>query len=157
MKVRLRELKLEMEGTMKWTAIAGKYGYQTESYQVETYDGYLLTLFRIPGKLQESPRIRPPVLLWHGMASSGVTWLLNGDNSPAFILAEEGYDVWMGNTRGNSFSRRHRKLDPDGDENEFWDFTFEKAGKFDISAAVFFINKKTGMSVPYIGHSGGTT
>ena len=42
---------MQKEGTMSWIELAEKYGYQTESYEVETYDGYLLTLFRIPGRI----------------------------------------------------------------------------------------------------------
>lgn len=38
-----------------------------------------------------------------------------------FVMADAGYDVWIGNIRGNFYGRRHMHLSPD--EEKFWDFT----------------------------------
>jgi hypothetical protein len=38
-----------------------------------------------------------------------------------YLLAEAGYDVWMGNTRGNTYGRRHMRLNPE--QPEFWNFS----------------------------------
>ena len=88
-----------------------------EEHQVLTHDGYILTLFRIPGKLLrevERPYSRgPPVMLMHGLIDSSDAWVVNDDLSPAFILSRSGYDVWLANSRGNKYSKRHARISPD--------------------------------------------
>jgi pimeloyl-ACP methyl ester carboxylesterase len=135
------------DARLEWDVIIRKYGFNAESHEVITEDGYKLGIWRLAGKFSEYKTItekRPPILLWHGLASSGYAWMTNGDKSIAFTLANEGYDVWLGNTRGNTFSKKHERLDESDDENEFWDFSWEKAGIYDVSATVDFISNKTG-------------
>ena len=37
-----------------------------------------------------------------------------------YILSDLGYDVWMGNARGNSYSRGHTTYDTDN--SKYWEF-----------------------------------
>jgi len=62
------------------------------------------------------------------------------------------------NARGNFYSRRHLYLDPDT-QKDFWDFTFQEIGDFDLKATVEFILKEKGedKKITLIGYSQGTT
>jgi len=103
--------------------IANENGFACEKYQVTTEDGYVLGIFRIPGKLGEVGKVggnsKPPVLLQHGLESDMMQWIYNRPSvAPAFVLARAGYDVWLGNNRGNRWSQNHVSLDPSS--KEFW-------------------------------------
>lgn len=72
------------------------------------------------------------------------------------MLADAGYDVWLGNSRGNTWSRNHSEMDPDG--KNFWNFTWHEIGVHDLPALIDFILTKTNEpNLHYIGHSQATT
>jgi hypothetical protein len=69
----------------------------------------------------------------HGIADSADAFVMNtADRSPAMIAARLGYDVWLGNSRGNKYSRDHERLDPDLNAKEFFDFTFTEMANLDV-------------------------
>lgn len=99
-------------------------GYPIEVHlNVETEDGYLLNLYRIPyGKSGQTDGTRPVILLMHGLLGSAEDWLVRGpSNGLGYILADSGYDVWMANARGTTHSRKHTRLNPNLDPR-YWQF-----------------------------------
>jgi lysosomal acid lipase/cholesteryl ester hydrolase len=139
--------------------ITTQYGFKFEQHIVQTEDGYLLKMFRIPGLTgkEDDGVVRPPVLIQHGVFDSADFVICHGaDKSPAFWLANQGYDVWVANSRGNKYSRQHKSLNPDKDA-AFWDFSFEEMVK-DYQANIDYILSDTGFKkIPVIGHSQGTS
>ncbi|NWX51870.1 LICH hydrolase, partial [Steatornis caripensis] len=134
------------------------HGYPSEEYEVTTEDGYILGVFRIPaGRNSRNTGKKPAVLLHHGVLGDSTHWISNlPNNSLGFILADAGYDVWMGNSRGDTWSLRHKTLK--SCQKEFWQFSFDEIGKYDIPAELYFIMNKTGQKdVYFVGHSEGTT
>ena len=93
----------------------------------------------------------------HGMFIDMMSWVFNDpDVTPAFVLAKEGYDVWLGNNRGTRHSDQHITLD--NESREYWQFSWEEYGTHDLPAFIDFIKNKTGnQKVNYIGYSAGTT
>lgn len=145
------------EGSM--SALVIKAGYPLQRITVQTEDGYLLNIYRIPsGKNapETKENKKQVVLLWHGLLDSSATWVLNGaERSLGFILADAGFDVWMGNSRGNTFSRDHIELKIDG--REYWDFSFDEMAKHDLSSTINAILVRTkAKQLAYVGHSQGS-
>jgi predicted alpha/beta hydrolase len=66
------------------------------------------------------------------------------DIAPAFVAARAGYDVWLGNSRGNTYSCANTMYDPWKNEKKFWDFDWADMGLKDLPATFDYITAKTG-------------
>lgn len=151
------------ECDMKVPEIIKHSGYPVEEHEVVTEDGYKLTLHRIPHGMHDSLSSndeaisKPVVFMQHGLLADSANWVSNGANrSLAFLLADYGFDVWLGNVRGNTYSRKHVTLDPNTDER-FWRYSWQQFSEFDLPAMVNFALKETRKEkLYYIGHSQGT-
>lgn len=58
------------------------------------------------------------------------------------MLADAGYDVWFGNARGNTYSKRHISLKPD--DAKYWDFSWHEMAFYDVPAEIDYIYKIKG-------------
>ena len=99
-------------------------GYPAEEYNVTTEDGYIINIQRIPhgrnGRFKDVPN-KPVIFLQHGLLCSSTNWVSNLPNeSFGFIAADQGFDVWLGNVRGNHYGLHHVNLSVDTDA--FWAF-----------------------------------
>lgn len=116
-------LNPDKDDLKQFREIVHENGYALEHYSVITDDDYVNTLYRIPGKFtKEKPtEPKPAVLFMHSQDWDMTQWVSNdAERSNAFILSEQGYDVWMGNNRGSSFSKGHLKYTRK--DFEYWQF-----------------------------------
>ena len=66
----------------------------------------------------------PAVNLQHGLTNSADDWIMaDPQNSTAYVLANAGFDVWLGNSRGNKYSRKNAHIDRDKDPKNFFDYS----------------------------------
>jgi len=155
------------EEKMMTCELVKQHGYPCEIHETVTQDGYVLELHRIPYGIKpganhssnssQSNKGKPVVFLQHGLVQSSSTWIINTPNmSLGYMLADRGYDVWMGNSRGNTYSRKHTMLSRS--DELYWDFSWVEMAEKDLPAAIGFVLKETGHDqLNYIGHSQGTT
>ncbi|KAI8438120.1 hypothetical protein MSG28_010748 [Choristoneura fumiferana] len=137
-------------------------GYPAELHHVTTEDGYILGVHRIPyGRNGPSEERRPVVFVMHGLMGSSENFIFTGsDHAIAYNLADAGFDVWLGNARGNVNSRGHVSFDPDNrrQKSDFFDYSWEEIGMIDVPTMVDYALAQTGaLKLHYIGHSQGGT
>ncbi|KAH9377201.1 hypothetical protein HPB48_017885 [Haemaphysalis longicornis] len=135
--------------------IASK-GYPVEEHAVLTRDGYIIFLQRIPyGRSGPSRQSRPVVFLQHGLFDSSIDWVMNYPHqSLGYILADAGYDVWLGNVRGNDYSSH---ITYTKRKKKFWDFSFDEMIAIDLPTMIDYVLERTGHGrLIYVGHSQGT-
>ena len=131
-------------------------GYKLEEYEVITEDGYKLTLWHIVPISEVN--INKVVYMQPGCVCTSWVFFQNGKNSLPFMLIDEGYDVWIGNSRGTIFSAGHVSKDPSDWNGDYWDYSMDENVKYDLPSSIDYVKQTTGATkVNYIGHSMGTT
>ncbi|XP_031637602.1 lipase 1-like, partial [Contarinia nasturtii] len=130
--------------------------YPAEKHTVQTKDGYILSVYRIPNvnARRNNHRI---ILLMHGITMAAPIFLTMGRNiSSGYKFADAGFDVWIGNSRCNTFSRHHITKHPN--DPTFWDFSWHEIGVFDIPATIDYILEQTNKTkLSYVGYSQGVS
>ncbi|KAK6336219.1 cholesterol esterase [Orbilia brochopaga] len=158
---KVKEIR-DADGFIEMCAI---WGYTAEEHIVQTKDGYLLGLHRIPrAKDEEKPKRgeegrkkRGVVYLHHGLMMNSEVWVCNlqPEKCLPFVLAEQGYDVWLGNNRGNKYSKK--SIYTNSQDTSFWNFSIDEFALHDIPDSISYILLTTkAESISYVGFSQGT-
>ena len=131
----------------------------TETHFAQTLDNVELKMFRF-GKHEANEETRPVVFMQHGLGSSSDLWILTQNQSLAYTLFDLGYDIWLGNFRGNQYSKNDTTIEA-GDiileTSDFWDHSFYEMAVYDLPAQLNYVLNYTGAEkLHYFGHSMGT-
>ncbi|XP_073126280.1 triacylglycerol lipase 1 [Henckelia pumila] len=128
-------------------------GFPCSEHTAQTKDGYILGLQRVASA--SGKEAGPPVLLIHGLFMAGDAWFLDSPNqSLGFILANRGFDVWVGNVRGTRWSHGHVSLSEK--DKKFWDWSWQELARYDLGEMIQYVYSITNSKVFVVGHSQGT-
>eukprot|EP01102_Stenamoeba_stenopodia_P019611 TRINITY_DN7450_c0_g1_i1.p1 TRINITY_DN7450_c0_g1~~TRINITY_DN7450_c0_g1_i1.p1 ORF type:complete len:432 (+),score=97.77 TRINITY_DN7450_c0_g1_i1:70-1365(+) len=144
-------------------------GFDAHPHMIITDDGFVIELFHIPAKLKDSSKDKATattiqqqqrkgvVYMQHGLLESSSVWVLHGRDSLPFVLASLGYDVWLGNNRGNIYGQQHTHNLTTSDP-EFWNWTWYDMALHDFPSQLHYIldyYHKEVEQIIYIGQSQG--
>lgn len=110
---------------------------------------------RFPRSQRRSSRIYHSSASVGPEAGSAIGDSQESPNSLGFFMANEGYDVFLANSRGNIYGQRH--VNRSSWEPKFWSFTFDEQIKYDLPDTIDYVRRLTGHAkLGYVGHSQGT-
>ena len=147
-----------------WSELMDTLGYAWEPHTVLTEDGWTLTVFRILGRndgttkrLQDKKQF--PILALHGANDSGFGWVSKymRDGNLIIKLVDQGYDVWVHNSRGTRYSNKNKR-DGEWSLEERWNFSWAEMGVIDVPAVTEKMLEVTGKEkITLMGYSQGTS
>uniref|UniRef100_G3MRU5 Lipase n=1 Tax=Amblyomma maculatum TaxID=34609 RepID=G3MRU5_AMBMU len=124
------------------------HGYPCEISYATTDDGYVLEVDRIPhgrsvNASAESTTPRYPILLLPVFCSAADVWFLNyPSQTPGFLFADAGFDVWAMNSREARPYSKHKTLSQK--DPKYWRWSFDDIGRYDVAATIDHVLKVTG-------------
>lgn len=137
--------------------IVAPFGYIVREHVVTTEDGYILVIHKLEKKSNHLKNSKKIAYFHHGMLTNSELFVLGDEKNKTlpFILADLDYDVWLGNNRGNKYSRKHLKLS--ASDVKFWDFSLDEFAYYDIPAILDYIKSlyRPEDKITYIGFSQG--
>ncbi|POS69403.1 triacylglycerol lipase [Diaporthe helianthi] len=163
---RKNEVSKSIRNATDFVELCELFGYTAEEHVVQTGDGYLLGVHRLAWKRgEEDTRVnsgpssvqKRVIYMHHGLLMNSEVWVCLTDAQKVlpFVLVERGFDVWLGNNRGNKYSKK--SVRSTSTSLEFWDFSIDEFAFHDIPNSIQYILSSTGQpSLSYIGFSQGT-
>ncbi|KAK6956391.1 hypothetical protein Daesc_001668 [Daldinia eschscholtzii] len=163
---RRKSVSTSIRNASDFVDLCAMYGYTAEEHVLQTKDGYLLGIHRLAWrkgeedmKVNDGPASvkKRIVYLHHGLLMNSEVWvcLTDAQRSLPFVLVERGFDVWLGNNRGNKYSKKSINYPPT--TTEFWNFSIDEFAFHDIPDTINYILETTKQkSLSYIGFSQGT-
>ncbi|TVY58264.1 putative lipase [Lachnellula cervina] len=164
--IKQKDVSSSIRDASDFVDICALYGYYAEEHIVQTGDGYLLGLHRLAWRRgEEELKVnhgrnslkKNVIYMHHGLLMNSEVWVCLTDEQRClpFKLVEAGYDVWLGNNRGNKYSKKSVHHSPT--DIPFWNFSMDDFAFHDIPDSIGYILDTTSApSLSYIGFSQGT-
>ncbi|XP_077486623.1 lipase member M-like [Amblyomma americanum] len=145
------EDELELQARLTPCELIRQFGYPCDVSYAATDDGYVLEVDRIRhgcyscDTWKQGTERRYPVLLLPSLMATSDMWFLNyPSQSPGFLLADDGFDVWAMNARESVEYSHHRTMSKE--DEKYWQWSFDEIGRYDLAAGIDHVLTATGAS-----------
>lgn len=152
-------------------------GFIGEMYKIKSSDGAPLTAYHLINPLADPAKLNKyPVVMFHGLGGDGTQMISNigdvlplapvpgtptfgaSENSLAFLLANNNFDVWLMDARGTNLNNHDASDDFNiGKSQKFWNYCLDEQILHDVPTLIKFVLDQTqSRKVMYIGYSEST-